>query len=247
MSPASKTSAVPAPRDRVGLLHQRGRASPLPAAGVGCSTTGSHGRYTSRVRRLFRILLNILTALSLLLCLACGVVWVRSYWRGDYVSRVWFAKDTLMPPANEDDRFGPQTYTEWRTLSIWTYDGRVRIAADEDGGYGMGLAVWPRWNRWRYVEHVPSAPRSDHWFSLVSAPVQRDVPKFPARFALVTPLAVPAVAFAMLPAVRLTRKVINRRRAARCRAGLCPACGYDLRATPGRCPECGVKVKAAAS
>ena len=40
----------------------------------------------------------------------------------------------------------------------------------------------------------------------------------------------------LLTSPALTRGLRRRRRLAR---GGCPACGYDLRATPDRCPECG--------
>jgi hypothetical protein len=45
-----------------------------------------------------------------------------------------------------------------------------------------------------------------------------------------------ALVFAILPALRL-RSILRTRR--RIRLGLCPQCGYDLRASPDRCPECG--------
>ena len=44
-----------------------------------------------------------------------------------------------------------------------------------------------------------------------------------------------AVMFA-LPAVVMVRGEWRRRKV---RPGLCPGCGYDVRATPERCPECG--------
>jgi hypothetical protein len=52
------------------------------------------------------------------------------------------------------------------------------------------------------------------------------------------PLVYFALLFAISPAIWLRGRRARLRSRRRC-AGLCPNCGFDLRATPARCPECG--------
>jgi 4-amino-4-deoxy-L-arabinose transferase-like glycosyltransferase len=175
-------------------------------------------------RRLF----NFLTIVSLLLCVAACVFWARSY--------------------TSSDRVRWQNERGWR--SVRSASGHVELSfLDID------------WSAHRLAFHGPrfkrEDPRQPFAFDVEVLPYQGDTgenwerdrfawhEKRNAERGLVHVVAVApfwpfVVLTGFLPAVwavaLLPGHLRERRRK---RAGLCPSCGYDLRATPGRCPECG--------
>jgi len=63
-------------------------------------------------------------------------------------------------------------------------------------------------------------------------------PQVPVYKAIVLPYWL-LIGIAMSPWLVYAWRRWRGRAARRIAAGLCPACGYDLRASPERCPECG--------
>lgn len=148
-----------------------------------------------------RILLNALTALSLILCVATVLLWLRSY------------SPHPPPKMYGDHRFYDRGFgASYRgALTLVHYNpehGRDRPFDELSWRlHDFELSRWQGGNGWN----------SGWQYTSVGAPCW--------AVCLVT---------AILPILW-----VYRRRKQPFRPGLCPTCGYDLRATPDRCPECG--------
>ena len=190
-----------------------------------------------------RRLLNLLTALSLLLCAAVCALWIRTY-----LTRDWLSRTNL--------RHGEPFYSvsQW---AVQTSMGRISVHYARLRLATRGPAVYfdnprPPGVSWVYQRSAPVDARPPYGvantfiFRLgfytkgASTAGSFDPGDRMKGRTLMFPLWLLAAAFGVLPAARLC---LYARRRGRPR-DLCPSCGYDLRATPGRCPECGANVAA---
>jgi hypothetical protein len=169
-----------------------------------------------------RRLLNLLTALSLVVCVAAGAVWVRSHWAGDYLS--WGDKRGL--------------------TGVITGRGDVMIYRESVVVDGVEMGDWAWGRKWESREPSDlgkmrpayTRPHFDRFGFRYETGQRGQEVRNVGVYVPVWPLA---LASSVLPAAWLWRRGIRARRLVR---GKCPSCGYDLRASNDRCPECGEKV-----
>jgi hypothetical protein len=165
-----------------------------------------------------RRLLNVLAGVCLVLFVAICVLWVRSFWISDSVAFV-------------------HRHARLRATSV--------AVGTLSGSFELNAA---------FLSKSDYGDPRNTLLQLNSQPAGRSMagPLFPltdrrlgfgwwqganrGRFGF----AAPGWFIALLPAVVATLAIRHNRRRRRVeRLGLCPRCGYDLRASPERCPECG--------
>lgn len=168
------------------------------------------------MKRLFRILAAVALLLFFTLLIASTALWIRSYSMGEQIS--------------------------WRT------DTNSWFVTSAHGSFMVLVApgdlMAERGSRWAHVTMppFPTLPTT----GLVMKPLFLGIQTGTGDPFQAAPFSVFAMPWwhitivSFLMTFPLTRFLLTtRRRKKRLQKGLCPKCGYDLRATPTQCPECG--------
>jgi hypothetical protein len=205
------------------------------------------------MRPLLRILMNAATVLSLMLCVAAVVLWVRSYRSIDLVTR---ASARLHRAVSGGGGLFVESLTLKAEKGSWKDTSIKPIRTTEDYGKWPGASSTSPTRPWSWTEkpYARARLRADAWgpdlhralpgITMIDVARQRTFDNFDGsmltyhltgRRAWIPYWLVVAIT-GLLPA---WRTFARHRRSRRSLLNLCPACGYDLRATPNRCPECG--------
>ena len=192
------------------------------------------------MRRLSRLLLNLLTGVSLVLLVAVAVVWVRGH----------FVSDRFFRYRVEEDAAGARTVSEtwFGGRGVVAYGRSSMSGAAEDLHAQLrnmnrrapgGAMPWHVTTPPTYPYFQTAAFERGFKYDRRGGTMPGRARQEWSRLHLAVPLWAVALPLAALPAVWGWRWHRRRRRRASAAARLCPRCGYDVRATPGRCPECG--------
>jgi hypothetical protein len=186
---------------------------------------------------MLRRLWIVASAISLLLCGGIAALWVRSHRpAGDWVQRSrCVSADANSAVYHRQSVQVVRGEFEFVAAEQTVYQGKFRqpvLQPDVSARWSINEPVmtWFPLPAGSFLSRLGFAHWTDAW-SMSWYTWRSEI--------WAMPLWGPAVAFGVLPTLTLTNLLRRRRRS---REGLCPRCGYDLRASTGRCPECGTPI-----
>jgi hypothetical protein len=186
---------------------------------------------------MFRRFFTLLSALSLVICIATCTLWVRS---ARICDTLWFNSSAGNSYALKTKRHGVVLFS-----TLHAREGMV------NGNYAVFKTDFPEgWHLSSFQYHPPPkgfvAYTYEQKNEVEFAGFGWNRQQLPPTTA--TRLAIPFWFVAAISAMPCLARVVAWIRTGRRHvAGCCPACGYDLRVTPERCPECGMASKQGAS